>query len=49
MSRSKIGLMAVGFVLAVVVMEFLALKLGSFDFPIPDGPSQTAVAENPGQ
>ncbi len=41
--------MAVGFVVAVVVMEILALKLGSFDFPVPDEPSRTAVAENPGQ
>ncbi|WP_281292133.1 hypothetical protein [Actinomadura decatromicini] len=40
--------MAVAFVLIVGVMEILALKLGSMDFPVPSGGGHPAIADNPG-
>ncbi|WP_165978239.1 hypothetical protein [Actinomadura darangshiensis] len=47
MSRRKLGLVAVAFVLVVGVLEVAALRLGSLEFPTP-GNSQPAVADQPG-
>jgi hypothetical protein len=46
--RKKLGLLAVAFVLLVGVLEIAALKIGSFDFPVPSGAEHPAVADNPG-
>ncbi|MEO3822310.1 hypothetical protein [Actinomadura sp. B10D3] len=49
MSRKKVGLWAVGLILAVGVMEILALRLGSLEFPVPsDSERRPAVADQPG-
>ncbi|WP_165964305.1 hypothetical protein [Actinomadura sp. KC216] len=49
LSRRRLGLLAVAFVLVIGVMEVLALKIGSLDFPVPSsGAGHPAVAENPG-
>lgn len=48
LNRTKIGLLAVAFVLIVGVMEILALKLGSMDFLVPSGTEHPAVADNAG-
>ncbi|QKW38872.1 hypothetical protein HUT06_36620 [Actinomadura sp. NAK00032] len=48
MNRKKLGLLAVAFVLVVGAMEMAALKIGSFDFPVPSGAQHPAVADNPG-
>ncbi|MFA1548463.1 hypothetical protein [Actinomadura chokoriensis] len=48
MDRKKLGLLAVAFVLLVGVMEVLALKVGSLDFPVPTASQHPAVAEDPG-
>ncbi|WP_165959201.1 hypothetical protein [Actinomadura sp. KC345] len=45
MDRKRLGLIAVGFVLVVGLMEVLALKLGSMEVPFPAGNDQPAVAE----
>ena len=45
MDRKRLGLIAVGFVLIVGLMEILALKLGSMEVPFPSGEPQPAVAE----
>lgn len=47
LDRKKLGLLAVAFVLVVAVMEIAALKVGSFDFPLPSD-SQPAVADQAG-
>ncbi|GAA1849698.1 hypothetical protein GCM10009736_15370 [Actinomadura bangladeshensis] len=47
LDRKKLGLLAVAFVLVVAVMEIAALKVGSFDFPLPSG-SQPAIADKAG-
>jgi hypothetical protein len=47
--RRRLGLLAVAFVVVVGVMEVLALKLGSMDFPTPSGAdSPPAIADRPG-
>ncbi|MFI0479545.1 hypothetical protein [Actinomadura sp. 9N215] len=48
LNRTRLGLLAVAFVLVIGVMEVLALKLGSFDFPVPSDQGHPAVADNPG-
>ncbi|NKZ06968.1 hypothetical protein [Actinomadura latina] len=48
MDRKKLGLLAVAFVLVVGVMEVAALKVGSFDFPVPSGSQQPAIADKAG-
>ncbi len=46
LSRKKVGLWAVGLILAVGVMEILALRLGSLEFPVPSNSEQPpAVAD----
>ncbi|WP_171064262.1 hypothetical protein [Actinomadura soli] len=47
LTRTRLGLLAVAFVLVIGVMEVLALKLGSMDFTVPSS-GHPAVAENPG-
>lgn len=47
LNRKKLGLLAVAFVLVVAVMEVAALKVGSFDFPVPSS-SQPAIADEAG-
>jgi len=42
LSKKKIGLLAVGFVLLVVTLEALALQVGSLELDMPKAP---AVAE----
>ncbi|MFI0367393.1 hypothetical protein ACH35V_05910 [Actinomadura sp. 1N219] len=50
LNRTRLGLLAVAFVLVIGVMEVLALKLGSMDFPVPSSESgHPAVADNPGE
>jgi hypothetical protein len=48
LDRKKLGLLAVAFVLVVGVMEVVALKVGSFDFPVPSS-SQPAIADKAGE
>ncbi|GGT58702.1 hypothetical protein [Actinomadura citrea] len=48
MNRRKLGLMAVALILAVGVMEVLALRLGSLEFPVPSKSRHPAVADQPG-
>ncbi|MFC6884054.1 MULTISPECIES: hypothetical protein [Actinomadura] len=48
MDRKRLGLLAVAFVLIVGVMEILALRLGSLEFPVQDGKAdRSAVADHP--
>lgn len=47
LDRKKVGLLAVAFVLVVGVLEVVAVKVGSFDFPVPSG-SQPAIADKAG-
>ena len=47
LDRKKLGLLAVAFVLVVGVLEVLALKVGSFDFPVPARSAPPAVADQP--
>ncbi|MGI5164821.1 hypothetical protein ACQEU3_10750 [Spirillospora sp. CA-253888] len=48
MTRKKLVLSGVGLVLAVLLMEFAALKLGSLELPLPKAPgSEAAVADQP--
>ncbi|CND60220.1 Uncharacterised protein [Mycobacterium tuberculosis] len=47
LDRKKLGLLAVAFVLVVCVMEVVAVKVGSFDFPVPSN-SQPAIADKAG-
>jgi hypothetical protein len=50
LNRRKLGLMAVTLILAVGVMEVLALRLGSLDFPVPSKSRQhPAVADQSGE
>ncbi|WP_165969353.1 hypothetical protein [Actinomadura sp. KC06] len=50
LTRTRLGLLAVAFVLVIGVMEVLALKLGSMDFPVPSSDSRhPAVAEDPAE
>ncbi len=50
LNRKKVGLWAVGLILTVAVMEILALRLGSLEFPVPTHSDQRpAVADQPGQ
>ncbi|MGI5207002.1 hypothetical protein ACQEU6_36175 [Spirillospora sp. CA-108201] len=46
MNRRKLGLVAVALILAVGVMEVLALRLGSLEFSVPSN-SHPAVADQP--
>jgi hypothetical protein len=48
LNRRKLGLVAVALILVVGVMEVLALRLGSLEFPVPAGPRHPAVADEPG-
>ncbi|MGH3240780.1 MAG: hypothetical protein ACRDNL_10380 [Spirillospora sp.] len=49
MTRKRLGLLAVAFVLAIGLMEVLALKLGSYDFPVQSERGHPAVADKPGE
>ncbi|MFD0692066.1 hypothetical protein [Actinomadura fibrosa] len=48
MNRTKLGLLAVALILVVAVMEVLALRLGSLDFPVSANRAHPAVAGDPG-
>jgi hypothetical protein len=48
LNRRKLGLMAVALILAVGVMEVLALRLGSLEFQVPSKSRHPAVADQPG-
>ena len=49
MNRTKLGLAAVAFVVIVGVLEVLALKLGSPDFPDHSAPKDPAIADTQGK
>ena len=49
LDRKKLGLLAVTFVLVIGVMEVLALRIGSFDFPVPSSSQHPAIADHPGE
>ncbi|MEW2358033.1 hypothetical protein [Spirillospora sp. NPDC029432] len=46
LGKKKIGLWAAGFVVVVVMLEVLALQLGSLPLDMPNSP---ALAETPAQ
>lgn len=49
LDRKKLGLLAVAFVLVVGLMEVMALRIGSFEFPAPSNSQHPAIADNPGE
>ena len=48
LNRTRLGLLIVGFVLVIGVLEWAAVTLGSVDVPLPSNAPEGAVAETGG-